>query len=307
MKRSLKSNKTLPLVKSVSSEPLHEWSFEAIGTVWWIGIYQPLTVAELQQAKAVVTDRIEAFDSVYSRFRADSLVTKISQQAGSYELPEDSVQLLTLCKRLYDATNGTVTPLIGETLSDAGYDAQYSLVSKPLHRPASWDEALQFNGTTLHTTQPVLLDFGAAGKGYLVDIIVRTLRDQDVQYATVDGGGDMMHNHPSAALRVGLEHPDDASQVIGVAQIQNQALCGSAGNRRAWGNYTHIMDPKSLQSPRHIKAVWVVAKTALEADGLTTALFFCDPKQLAQFEFEYVIVNNDTSLTASANFPAELF
>jgi thiamine biosynthesis lipoprotein len=75
-----------------------------------------------------------------------------------------------------------------------------------------------------------------------------------------------------------------------------------------WDVYHHIIDPHSLKSPRHIRAVWVVADTGLLADGLATALFFCPAATLAKsYNFAYAMVYDDYSLEHSDNFPATFF
>lgn len=286
-----------------------EWSFEAIGTQWWIGLYQPLGEEQFRVLKAAVAERIEAFDKAYSRFRPDSLVTQISQRADSYQLPDDAAPLFALYRQLYEATDGAVTPLIGQTLSDAGYDAGYSLQPQATIEPAPvWDDVMRLQTEVLTTKQPLLLDFGAAGKGYLVDIVAEMIAAHGITQFSIDAGGDMVHRHGSQSLRIGLEHPVDLGQVIGVVELRNQAVCGSAGNRRAWPGYHHIMNPFTASSTQSVQAVWVVTDDALTADGLTTALFFVEPERLAtQFKFEYVIVAADNSVRMSHNFPGTLF
>jgi len=109
-------------------------------------------------------------------------------------------------------------------------------------------------------------------------------------------------------IRVGLENPENTEQVVGVYTLQNGSICGSAGNRRAWGDFTHIMNPKTLDSQREILAVWVIAKTALLADSLATCLFFTKANLLLKnYDFEYVLVRNDYSIEKSENFSGELF
>src|SRR6185503_10886775 len=98
------------------------------------------------------------------------------REGGRFELPADSAALFGLYRRLYDATAGAVTPLVGRLLSDAGYDAAYGLRPGTLSAPPAWDEAMRFEDGVLTTTRPVLLDFGAAGKGYLVDLVAQVLR-----------------------------------------------------------------------------------------------------------------------------------
>lgn len=294
------------LAAGVEPIPAASWEFEAIGTCWWIGIFEPIPKRRLVALQRVVAARIEAFDHAYSRFRPDSLVMAIARGAGVCRFPADAEKMFTLYRQLYEATAGMVTPLIGDVLAAAGYDAGYSLRPGTLKKPPSWDQAMAINGSVVKTTQPVLLDFGAAGKGYLVDLIAACLHAAGLKNFCIDGGGDMVA-HGNEVLRIGLEHPDDAMQVIGVASLQNGALCGSAGNRRAWREYHHIMNPRTLQPSHDIKAAWVVAKDALTADGLATALFFVSPETLRQFEFEFVTVDARNRIACSPNFPATLF
>lgn len=286
--------------------PFH---FEAIGTAWQIDIDQPIKQDVAAALLQKIHQRIEQFDQHYSRFRSDSLVTQMSSQTGTYELPSDAQTLFDMYAQAYSETNGAVTPLVGQMLSDAGYDANYSLQPKPLQAVPSWQEALEYHFPHLTVKRPVLLDFGAAGKGYLVDILGHLLEEEGIHAFCINAGGDILQHSPEGKLlEIGLENPNDPSQAIGIAKIANQSLCGSAGNRRAWGDYHHIFDPFKRASPEHIKAVWVAAPTALLADMLTTCLFFVSPAVLAKHHtFEYAIIYTDNSLTYSAHFPASFF
>jgi thiamine biosynthesis lipoprotein len=281
--------------------------FEAIGTHWQIDLPQDLAPAQSERVLALIEKRIADFDKNYSRFREDSLVSEMARTAGTYTLPEDAKPLLDLYKELYDLTGGLMTPLIGQVLVDAGYDATYSLVPKPLTSPPAWDEVLDYHYPTLTLKKPVLLDFGAAGKGYLIDIIGEILTSEGIQEFTIDAGGDILHkgNEP---IRIGLENPTDFTEALGVVALHNASICGSAGNRRAWAQFHHIIDPVKLTSPRDILALWVVADSALIADGLATALFFVDYSVLTpHFSFEFLLNQKEGTASYSAHFPAELF
>lgn len=290
--------------------PDAQFVFEAIGTRWQIDIPELPNKLEQNQLLLDIRQRIDQFDQAYSRFRPDSLVTEISKNAGTYTLPADAKALFDIYFALYRLTNGRFTPLIGNTLADAGYDANYSLTPKATVRPVPrWESVLHYTFPHLTVKEPVLLDFGAAGKGYLVDIIAALLHAQGCESFCVDAGGDIVYrttkNQP---LRVGLEHPEEPDEVIGVVNIVNKSICGSAGNRRTWGEYHHIIDPNTLTSPKHIATVWVVADTALLADALTTCLFFVPASVLQPtYQFEYVIMDKDHRIEASPTFPGELF
>lgn len=68
------------------------------------------------------------------------------------------------------------------------------------------------------------------------------------------------------------------------------------------------MNPFTLTSPRHIRAVWVVADTTFLADMLTTALFFVTPDVLLpHYAFAYAILDREGEMTFSLDFPGEFF
>jgi thiamine biosynthesis lipoprotein len=225
-----------------------QYTFEAIGTHWQIDIDQDISALQYEQLNTAIQTRIAEFDKNYSRFRDDSLVTKMSQQSGTFVVPEDMKVMMDLYTNLYEVTDRLVTPLMGQVLSDAGYDAQYSLQQKnTLQKPPALPEVLTYNHPQFTITQPVLFDFGALGKGYLIDIIADILEQHGIQEYCVDAGGDIIQRG-TTALQVGLEDPSDTTKVIGVVELHNKSLCGSAGNRRNWANMHHIINPETLES-----------------------------------------------------------
>ncbi len=291
--------------------------FEAIGTHWQIDIYEDISAEKEAGVLKCIMDRIAIFDKDYSRFRDDSRVSEMAKTPGKYPLPADAPLMMNLYYKLYALTGGAFTPLIGQTLVDAGYDAKYTLEEKvigEIAKPLGWSTALDYDSekNILEIKKPALLDFGGIGKGYLIDIVGKVLLDNGVGSFCIDAGGDILHISDSATaepLRIGLEHPEDTSKVIGVIEIKNKSICGSSGNRRAWKNFHHIMDPHTGESSRKILASWVTASTTIVADALATCLFFVPPGVLKEggFQFEYLVLHLDYSIEKSEGFDAELF
>lgn len=287
---------------------MHSFSFEAIGTHWLIEIHQELDSKILLNLIHNVKKRIEEFDLCYSRFREDSWIWKLSQRAGKYAMPSDFKHLLDIYKTLYRTSDGYFTPLIGDLLSDLGYDKNYSLKPKESRPVRTWEDVIETKDGFINLKQPALLDFGAGGKGYLIDIVEKLVSELGIKYFYINAGGDILVKRGRTDVKIGLENPLNPKQVIGIASISNQSICGSSGNRRKWDKYHHIIDPKSQQSITNVLAVWVVADTALIADCLSTYLFLrSDTIELKQFVFEYLILFPDFSVQKSNNFPAELF
>ncbi|HTK33095.1 MAG TPA: FAD:protein FMN transferase [Candidatus Paceibacterota bacterium] len=293
-----------------------QFNFKAIGTVWRIDVYDLIEPEQERAVSKAILERITAFDLVYSRFRSDSTVAQIARASGVYELPLDADLLFTTYHDLYTKTDGYFTPLIGQMLVDAGYDPAYSLEQKKeLQRPPTWDEAIEFRNSkdssngkpALIVKKPVQLDFGAAGKGYIIDLVGKVLDGHGIRSYLINAGGDILRTGDDVA-RIGLEDPMDTTKAIGIYTLKNGSICGSSGNRRAWGTFTHIMNPKTLESATKIAAVWVAAPTALIADALTTCLFFVPPETLfSLYHFEYCIMYKDRTFIQSDGFGAELF
>lgn len=282
----------------------HSHSFEALGTKWDIATSVQLHGATVK----AVQKRVESFDKTYSRFRDDSLVTEISKKPGKYLFPDDARKLFSVYAKLYEKSEGKVTPLIGDMVSQAGYDATYSFAPRSIEPIRGWDESMEWDGKALTTKRPIILDFGAAGKGYLVDLLASILDSHGIKDYVIDASGDMRHKG-SIENKVGLEHPLDPTRVIGIIDVQDESLCASATNRRTWGNgLHHVFDPHTKAPTNTILATWVVADEAIVADGLATALFFSEPKNLMPyFDFEYVRVYTNGTLEYSPLFEGKLF
>lgn len=296
------SDQRLGPTLSASPARPHGWDLTAIGTRWRIDTPEPPTPELIAAVAARVTD----FDRAYSRFRPDSLVTRLAETGGPVAFPDNVVGLLDLYQALFQATGGAVNPLVGASLARLGDDADHTLRPQGAPLPAPDPDRVRREGTTLTldpattpaTATGAVLDFGALGKGWLVDEVTALLAEHGVTGAVVDASGDLRAH--GAPVRVALEHPWDASQAIGVVELRDRALAASATNRRRWGEgLHHVLDARTGEPVERVTATWVIADTAAVADGLATALFHTGPEELGArtgIGFGYVRVFTDGTL-----------
>jgi thiamine biosynthesis lipoprotein len=278
------------------------WRFDAIGTRWEIESQADLSEGD----RAAVAAEIERFDHEWSRFRADSDVTRLGRDGGTLASP-DAGAMLDAYRDLSAATDGAVNPLVADSLTALGYDADYSLVAgEPVRAPASWGDRLSWTDVAVTASAPSLVDVGALGKGRLVDLIMGVLAETPGDLV-VDAGGDLRVR--GAGIRVGLEHPYDPTKAIGVVSVQDGALCASAVNRRAWGNgLHHVLDARTGIPVRTWAATWALAPEAMRADAVATALFFDGGPALAEsWGVEWVRMTTDGRVQRSPGCTAELF
>ncbi|RZT58330.1 thiamine biosynthesis lipoprotein [Microcella alkaliphila] len=294
------------------------WEFEAIGAPWRLDVHPGRESAGGTDADRVAVDeRIAQFDRDWSRFRDDSRIAAIARTPGQHSLAADAGPLMRHLRELYEVTNGRVNPLVGRSLEQLGYDATYRLTpaGDPIAAPA-WDDAIALTkdggdgALALDTASPVVLDVGAAGKGYLVDLVAELLLERGAAGAVVDGSGDL-RAAGEASIRVGLENPANSELVVGVVELAaGRALAASAPNRRAWGPGLHHLVDAMTGRPLALDviATWAVADSALVADGAATALFLGEPTEIAErLGVEYVRMHADGRLEASPGWEGELF
>ncbi len=281
------------------------FSFDGIGTRWEIST--PSWLSDERRRGLLAT--VERYDAAWSRFRPDSLMADAARSPGRFELPAESAAMAELYSTLYRLTGGAMTPLIGGSLERLGYDANYTLRpgGAPLPAPL-WEEVLEWQGTALTTTAPVVIDVGAAGKGQLADLLSAQLRNGGCAEHFIDASGDLLNPGPDP-VAVALEHPYDPARAIGTVQLGAGALCASAANRRAWGDgFHHVLDGTTGVPVRSVVASWAMAGSAMVADALATALFFADgPRLEHEFDFAWLTAYSDGHAEYSADFEGALF
>jgi FAD:protein FMN transferase len=239
------------------------------------------------------------------------LVWRLSKITGVVEVPFDFVAMLRVYRSLYTPSMHKLNPLIGHTISDLGYDKDYSLVKKETIRPTpDFFEAVRIvDDTHIELKEEVLIDLGALGKGYFVDRIAEYLEVEEVEEYLVNGSGDVAYRRNHGVIRAGLEDPEDHSKIIGVIELSGRgAFCASSGSRRKWGKHHHTIDPDTGESPMDVLGTWVLSDTACLADALATCLFFIPESNFRPaHEFESCVIKTGRSIAASSGFRAHFF
>src|SRR3989344_6544279 len=204
------------------------FSYDSMGTWWEIRIWDRLHPQQLQDIKNRVIQKTQDFDRMYSRFISDSFVMQTFSSPGEKVIPKDLAQMLRLYDTFYNASDGKITPLIGQALVDAGYDSEYSLQPGNISATPDFHDTIEFlSETTIMLRESVVLDLGALGKGFFIDKLNNILSKSGCTHYLINGSGDIIYMtpHTGQSIRVGLEHPYDQKKVVGTISLHNISIC----------------------------------------------------------------------------------
>lgn len=279
-----------PALDSGSMLRRHRWT--ALGTHCEV----QFECAEESRAVAFVHAAmcwVEAFEARYSRFRPDSLLSRINAAAGKtwVEVDLEMEQMLGMCESLHFMTRGMLDATALPLLRLWNYHAPRA------HLPAEADvaEARKLVGWGRVQRQPgrvflpvtgMALDFGGWGKEFAVDAVAQIAREHGLSTVLVDFGHDLRAiGAPSGkpAWHVGLENPNQPGTYRGSIGVRDRGIASSGdylrsvtiGGRR----YGHIVDPRTGWPVANgcVQAT-VVAPSCLQAGVLSTAAFIAGPQ-----------------------------
>lgn len=274
------------------------FKFIALGCEW--NILLPKSFSDKAQKKVEII-AIE-FEERFSRFNKNSFLRKLSGKSGEVKVGKDFVKMLKIYKK-FNAISKSFSPLVANVLVDLGYDQDYSLKPKAkISKILSFKKNVKIiDEESIFLKDKLDFDFGALGKGFLVDKIKDFLISNCCKSFLINASGDCFA-FGDRIFRCGLEDPTNSQRIVGVCELQNGSLCASSKNRRSWGEYSHIIDPYDLKGKRdlNILSTWVIAKEAALADALATSLFVIDQSLLKEkFDFEFLILFKNNQVLRS--------
>ena len=243
--------------------------------------------AAAQEAMAEV-QRIEA---KYSRYRSDSVVSRINAAAGSGQattIDAETAGLLAFANQLhrqsgglFDLTSGVLRKAwdfrAGRVPAPGELEALRPLVD---WRRVAWDEHQLWLPEA-----GMELDFGGIGKEYAADRAQSVLAQAGLCRGFVNLGGDLRVLGPRAdgrPWRFGVQHPREVGSLCASVQLRDGALATSGDYERFFitpegRRCCHVLDPRSGQPVTHWQSVSVVAPVCAAAGALATIAMLLGP------------------------------
>ncbi len=280
------------------AETLRFLRWSALGTKCEVQ-YVCADIGAAKSFEAAVVAWVAAFEAKYSRFRPDSLVSRINAAAGRdwVEIDDETEQFLDLCDSLHFMTQGLldVTALPLMRLWD--YKAAVPRIPAAAEiagarRLVGWKKVERAKGRVRLPEAGMAIDFGGWGKEYAVDAVAGIARVHRITCALVDFGHDI-HTIGRApgkpGWHIGLEDPTRPGVACwGSIALANRSVASSGDYLRGFTvggvRYGHIVDPRTGYPVAHgARQVTVIAPTCLQAGILSTTAFILQPQEGIRF------------------------
>lgn len=233
-------------------------------------------------AQAAIAE-VRRIEQKYSRYRADSIVSRINAAAGADEavaVDDETASLLAFAARLhvwsdglFDVTSGVLRRAWdfrrAQLPAPAVLEALLALIGWP---QVEWDgRCIRLPRTGME------VDFGGFGKEYAADRAAALLAAAGQRHGFVNLGGDIRVLGARAdgrGWRFGIQHPRRSDGTIASVEMAGGALATSGDYERHFElggrRYCHILDPRSGWPVNAWASVSVAAPACVAAGALTT-------------------------------------
>ncbi|WP_394129478.1 FAD:protein FMN transferase [Shewanella maritima] len=258
-----------------------------------------------KQLKQKIDTALEELNQSMSVWREDSEISLINKaQKGTYPISEQMRLVLSESIRINQLTHGrfdiTVTPLIdlwgfGPHSSKRQQPTQ-AQIEQAISRIGMEKFSLN-NQLLIKKNSELSINLSAIAKGYGVDVIANTLKNNNIHNFIVDIGGEVTTsgNKLGEPWVVAVEKPYavGATSVIKL-ELNNLAIATSGDYRNYFTQngqrFSHIIDPKTgYPANNNIVSTTVIADLCMTADALATAFMILPIKESLQLaEIEHI-------------------
>ena len=193
-------------------------------------------------------------------------------QGRSLTVAPDLAAMLMEAQQLSAQSDGLFNPALGHLIGTWGFQRD-EFSPQPIATLAiqKWRDAkpsmadIVIEGERIHSNnRAVKLDLGGYAKGYALDRAATYLRQQGVQHALINIGGNIiaMGQYGDQPWRVGIQHPR-LPNAMATLDLHDGWAIGTSGDYQRYfmldgQRYCHIIDPRTGYPAKHMQSVTVL-------------------------------------------------
>lgn len=256
-------------------------------------------------------DEVRRIEAKYSRYRADSVLSRITARAGNdwTVCDDETLALLDYANTLFvksdglfDITSGVLRHAWNFREAELPKDDALRILCELV----DW-MSVQREGRSVRLPHAGMeLDFGGFGKEYAADRAASALAAQGVEHGYVNLAGDIRVVGPQTQGQpwiIGIQDPRFRDGIIASIAVSSGAVATSGDYERSFElegrRFCHILHPRSGLPVNFWRSVSVLAPSALEAGSITTIAMLKQEQGVAFLEREnvfYVAADQECAL-----------
>jgi len=249
--------------------------------------------AQAQSLAAQAIAEVRRIETQYSRYRPESIVSRINAAAGgeAVECDDETWSLLEFADQMFRASQGLFDITSG-VLRQAWNFKQPRVPGAdelaPLLARIGWSRVERRERTVRLPEPGMELDFGGFGKEYAADRAGALLQRLGARHGYVNLAGDMRFFGPKPdgePWLIGIQDPRRRGALIATLPVFHGGLATSGDYERFFEldgrRYCHILDPRSGMPVTHWRTVSVMAPLAVVAGNCCTIAMLAQADGLA--------------------------
>ncbi|MGD8370777.1 MAG: FAD:protein FMN transferase [Syntrophobacterales bacterium] len=250
---------------------------------------------EAEEAIGRAFEEINRLSDIMTRYESSSHVSHLNGSGTLNEVPPELMQVLRSSLRYHGISRGTFDITIKPVVDL--YQESFRVNNRP-PSSAAIKEAMERVGSHHLKLTKTSVSFGRSGmeitldgiaKGYIVDRAMDVLREQNIQHALINAGGDIAvygGKGEGKSWKIGIQDPWNRKAHVDVVTVDNGAIATS-GNYEVFFDreklFHHLIRPKSGRSAPEPASVTIRAASCMEADAIATSVYVMGPARGNQF------------------------
>lgn len=255
--------------------------------------YASISLPDTKLSKKIrsqLLNRLKEIEMRMDDYRPDSELAMINKMAAkkAVDLSNDTFYVIKRSLEISKQSKGAFDITVWPLLKIWGFKNKSSLKKIPkkesinkILKEIGWQKVKLTSQKLSFDSPLVKIDLGGIAKGFAVDELVKILKQNGINNALVEIGGDLYclgAGPDNKGWKIGIQHPKNFERIIARIKVKNRAVAtsGSYINFRTieGRRFSHIIDPRTgWPVDNKVVSVTVLAPTCLEADAWATALF----------------------------------
>lgn len=236
-----------------------------------------------KQAAKIVMDDVYRLETKYSRYRDDSLLSKINRiaaQGRSILVDDETSGLLDYASTCYQQSDGLFDITSGILRRAWNFKSGVipdNLIIEKLLVQIGWHHLRWQKPKLTFTIAGMEIDFGGIVKEYAVDRAASLCVQNDIHHGVINLGGDIRIIGPHAdesPWRVAIRHPNKPDGILTTVELYAGAVASSGDYERCiilnGKRYGHVLNPKTGWPVSYMVAVSVIGDFCVVAGSAST-------------------------------------